>query len=115
MVTTRSTATRAPQLGSDAVDHFLDAIAKGDGVPVELLASGAVLDATVPGWRFNSMGADTVAGQYGTWFADPATFDEFERLPVDSGEVVTYLLSWSEHGVPHAGLLAQMAAANDAG
>lgn len=125
------------------MDHFLDAIGRGNGVPVALFASGAVLDATVPGWRFAVHGADAVAGQYSSWFADPATFEELERFPVDGGEVVTYLLSWSEGGVPHAGhhchvlrfdatgciardrffcggrwdagLLAKMAAANDAG
>ena len=125
------------------MDRFLDAIGRGDGVPVELLASGAVLDATVPGWRFAVHGADAVASQYRAWFADPAAFEELERLPVDGGEVVTYLLSWSAHGVPHAGhhchvlrfdadgrivrdrffcggrwdagLLAEMAAADDAG
>ena len=85
-----------------AVDLLLDAIAAGEGVPEDLFAADATLDATVPGWRFAVHGAGRLSAQYSGWFADPATFEELERLPVDGGEVVTYLLSWSERGVPHA-------------
>ena len=85
-----------------AVDHFLDAIAAGTGVAEDLLAPGAVLDATVPGWRFTVRGADAVARQYTGWFTNPSTFEELERLPVEGGEVVIYLHTWTERGVPHA-------------
>jgi len=84
------------------VDRFLDALASGDGVPPGLLAPEAVLDATVPDWRFTLRGADAVARQYGYWCAQPASFEELERLPVAGGEVVTYLLTWLKEGVPHA-------------
>lgn len=144
-MTTNDTATSAAVAfsGSRTVDRFLEAIGRGDGVPTELFASGAVLDATVPGWRFAAHGADAVARHYSAWFADPAEFEELERLPADGAEVVTYLLAWSERDVPHAahhchvlhfdargrmtrdrffcggrwdaGLLAKMAAADDAG
>jgi len=125
------------------VDRFLDAVEAGVGVPVELFSPGAVLDATVPEWRFAVSGAEAVARQYSSWFADPAAFEELERFAVDGGEVVTYLLTWVERGVPHAahhchllrlgpdgrivrdrffcggrwgaGRLAEMAATNDAG
>ena len=128
---------------ASAVDRFLEAATAGRGVPADLFTPDAVLDATVPGWRFEARGAGTVARQYSAWFNDEATFEELERLPVDGGEVVTYLLAWVERGVPHAahhchvlrlasdgriaadrffcggrwdaGLLAQMAAASDAG
>ena len=133
--------TSTPRAG--AVDRFLDAVCAGDGVPAELFAENALLDATVPGWRFAARGADAVARQYSGWFAHPAAIEELERLPVEGGEVVSYLLTWVERGIPHAahhchllrlaaggriagdrffcggrwdaGLLAQMAAANDAG
>lgn len=112
-------------------------------MPSDLFSVDVVLDATVPGWRLAAEGADAVARQYSSWFADPAGFEELERLGVDGGEVVTYLLTWDERGVPHAahhchvlrfdgagriagdrffcggrwdaGLLAEMAAASDDG
>jgi hypothetical protein len=135
--------TTAPAAGASTVDAFLEAVCAGTGVPAALFTSEAVLDATVPGWRFELRGADALARQYSGWFAAPAAFEELERLPAGDGEVVTYLLSWVEGGVPHAAhhchvlrlapdgriagdrffcggrwsaaLLAQMAAANDAG
>ncbi len=125
------------------VDSFLEAVSGGAGVPASLFTPDAVLDATVPGWRFGRRGADDVARQYSGWFADPAAFEELERLAFDGGEAVTFLLTWLERGVPHAahhchllrlapdgriaadrcfcggrwdaGLLAEMAAAGDAG
>lgn len=84
------------------VDRLLDALASGDGVPPELFAPEAVLDATVPDWRFALRGADAVARQYSYWCALPSTFEELERLPVEGGEVVTYLIAWVKDGVPHA-------------
>lgn len=135
-------ATSAPTTAG-IVDRFLDAVCAGDGVPAELFAADAVLDATVPGWRFSARGADAVAGQYSEWFAASGAFEELDRLAVDGGEVVCYLLTWLERGIPHAahhchvlgfaadgrigrdrffcggrwdaGLLAEMAAADDAG
>jgi hypothetical protein len=134
----------SPTIGlAHTVDRFLFAVTAGDGVPDDLFSPDAVLDATVPGWRFAEHGADAVARRYSGWFADEAAFEELERLPLDGGEVVTYLLTWVERGVPHAahhchvlrsaadgriagdrffcggrwdaGLLAEMAAASDAG
>ena len=96
------TTTALPTRLSPTVERFLDAIAGGAGVPAELLAAEVTLDATVPGWRFAVAGRDAVAGQYGAWFAAPATFEELERHPVDGGEVVTYLLAWMEGGTPYA-------------
>ena len=98
MTTTATTPARL----SLTVDRLLDAIGGGAGVPTHLLAADMVLDATVPGWRFTVRSSDAVARQYGVWFADPAAFEELQRLPVAGGEVVTYLLSWEDNGVPHA-------------
>ena len=142
-MTTATTTPETAAAGARTVRAFLEAASAGAGVPVGLFAPDAVLDATVPGWRIAVRGADAVARQYGGWFADPGAFEELERLPVDGGEVVTYLLSWVEGGIPHAahhchilrfapdgciagdrffcggrwpaGLLAEMAAASDAG
>ena len=84
------------------LDRFLDAICGGAGVPADLLAADAELDATVPGWRLRRTGAEAVADQYSQWFADPATFEELDRQAFPGGAVVTYLLAWEEGGVPHA-------------
>lgn len=93
--------TDAPTRTS-TVDRLLDVIAAGAGCPEDLLAPGAVLDATVPGWRFTVRGAAAVARKYGEWFDHPGTLEELERLPVDGGEVVTYLVVSSDRGVPFA-------------
>ena len=143
MTTTRP-AVPAPRTAvARTVDAFLEAACAGAGVPVGLFTPDVALDATVPGWRFAVTGAEAVARQYSGWFATPGAFEELERVPVDDGEVVTYLLSWVEAGVPHAAhhchvlrlapdgriardqffcggrwpadLLAEMAAASDAG
>ncbi len=93
--------TTAPALSS-TVDRFLEAVGAGRGIPAELIAAEATLDATVPGWRFVVAGRDGVADQYNSWFAHPAAFEELVRRAVDGGEVVTFLLTWEEGGVPHA-------------
>ncbi len=101
-MTATSISTDVAALGARTVDRFLDAIASGDGVQTELFAPAAVVDATVPGWRFPLRGAGRLRDQYNGWFRHPATFEELERLTVDGGEVVTYLLTWLIRGVPHA-------------
>ncbi len=142
MTRPRTTVATSAHTTAGIVDRFLDAVSAGSGVPAQLFAQDPVLDATVPGWRFAARGADAVARQYSDWFAAPGVFEELDRLVVDGGEVVCYLLTWFERGIPHAahhchvlqfaadgrighdrffcggrwdaGLLAEMAAANDA-
>ena len=97
-----TTTATGPTRLSLTVDRFLDAIGAGAGVPGHLLAADIVLDATVPDWRFTVRGSEAVGRQYGAWFAIPAAFEELERLPVAGGEVITYLLTWEENGVPQA-------------
>ena len=97
------TETKAAVTGTAAViERFLEAVSAGTGVPADLFAPYAVLDATVPNWRFSRRGAEAVAGQYSSWFAHTGAFEELERLPLPRGEVITYLLTWTEGGVPHA-------------
>lgn len=103
--TSATSTTVAPADGSpraSAVDSLLEAIQTGAGGTVaELYAPDARLDATVPGWRFSLTGGAAIAAQYAGWFRDAARFEELDRLPVPGGEVVRYLLAWSEDGVPH--------------
>lgn len=96
------TTTAVPANLTSTVDLFLAAVCGGVGVPATLFTSDVVLDATVPDWRFAVEGPEAVARQYSGWFNAPAALEELERLPVAGGEVVTYLLTWEEHGLPHA-------------
>jgi hypothetical protein len=86
---------------SPAVDRFLAAVQAGEP-SADLYTTDATLDATVPGWRFHRHGAVEVSTEYAGWFASPGAFEELERVPVADGEIVTYVLTWEEHGVPHA-------------
>lgn len=97
------TTTTTSNVSTSTVDELLAAIADGCGVTVaDLYADDAVLDATVPGWRFHVRGSKAIAHQYGEWFADRGHFEELHRRPTADGEVVTYFLTWEEDGVPHA-------------
>ena len=86
-----------------SVDRLIMAIEAGAGhTTADLYADDALLDATVPGWRFTRRGGVAIAAEYGQWFADAGRFEELERVPVPGGEIVTFLLTWQERGVPHA-------------
>lgn len=87
---------------SSSIDRLLAAIAGGGGGTVaDLFATDAVLDATVARGRCHVRGSAAIAAQYAEWFRFPARFEELDRSPTADGEVVTYLLTWQEHGVPH--------------
>lgn len=85
------------------VDSFLAAVEAGEIGSCKAWSADAVLDATVPEWRFHRLGADAIREEYGRWFADPGRFERLRRLPTPGGEVVEYVLTWTEQGVPHAG------------
>jgi hypothetical protein len=87
---------------SDPVTTLLDAITAGEPVPPGVLADNARLDATVPGWRFTLGSGEAIRAQFARWFADTGHFDELERTPLPGGELVRFLLCWTEKGVPHA-------------
>jgi len=85
-----------------AVDQFLAAIQAGTIAGCGAWSADAVLDATVPNWRFQLTGPDAIRSEYARWFADPGTFEDLRRLPTQDGEVLDYTLTWTEAGVPHA-------------
>jgi len=87
--------------GAGPVDRFLGAVRSGAIAECDAWSPDAVLDATVPNWRFRRSGIDQIRDTYSGWFADPGSFEELDRTPVPGGEVVRYLLAWTEHGVPH--------------
>lgn len=84
-----------------AVDRFLTAVQTAAIADCDAWAEDALLDATVPNWRYHRRGAAAIRQTYAGWFADPAHFEELDRTPVEGGEVVRYLLAWNENGVPH--------------
>lgn len=85
-----------------AVDRLLAAVAAGTGIGDDVYAADAAFDATVPHWRFALHGAPAIRRQLGAWFADPATFEELDRTPVDGGEVLRFQITWYEQGELHA-------------
>ncbi len=87
---------------TDPVTRFLDAVTEGRGIPTDLYAPSAVLDATVPLWRLEAHGPTAIAGQLSGWYADPGRLSEVVRSPLPGGEVVRLTLAWSENGNPMA-------------
>lgn len=83
------------------VDGFLDDVTAGS-VRADRYAEEAVLDAVVPGWRFEAHGPADIAAEYGRWFRHPGRFEELRRHRTASGEVIEYTLCWAEDGLPHA-------------
>ena len=88
--------------GANPIDAFLDAVTAGSIATCEVWTEDVVLDATVPDWRFRKNGVPALKDEYAHWFADPGSFEELRRIPLPDGEVVDYLLTWMEGGVPHA-------------
>lgn len=86
-----------------AVDRFLAAVCAASIDTCDAWAPDATLDATVPDWRFHRNGADEIRETYRGWFADPGRIEQLRRHAIDGGEVVEYLLAWTEDGVRHTG------------
>lgn len=102
MTTTDAGRTTAGTTAAETVERFLAAALAGRGDDLRALyAADAVLDATVPGWRFARTGPDNIARQYAGWFSEPGTFDELVRMPTPTGEAVRYLVRSQEDGVPY--------------
>jgi hypothetical protein len=84
------------------VDQFLVDLGSGAGIDPSVWSTDARLDATVPHWRFERVGADSVAAELSGWYSRPTTIDSVRRRPLPNGEAVELDLSWVEDGVPHA-------------
>ena len=87
---------------TDPVQRFIDSIAAGTGIPADLFAVDAVLDATVPHWRFETSGGEAIGREFGRWYKDPATIDNVVRRPIPGGVALELDFSWEDGGVPHA-------------
>jgi len=81
------------------IDRLLSAIIAADvGGRDDVWARDAVLDATVPNWRMHVRGATGVRGQLAGWYADPGRFEDLRRTSIPGGELVEFLLTWTERG-----------------
>lgn len=87
---------------TNAIDRFLAGLVDPAAQTRDVYTDDAVLDATVPHWRFKQRGARAFAAQVAHWFADPATFEEITRTPLPDGELVELTIAWVENGIPHA-------------
>ncbi len=85
-----------------AVNRFAAAIEAGARVEPGVFAADAVVDATVPNWRWTVRGAEAIGDTFAGWFADPGHFESLRRSPLPDGELLEFTLSWQENGVPHA-------------
>jgi len=68
----------------------------------DIFCDDVVLDATVPNWRFTVRGASEVRAQLDTWFTRPGRYEELRRTALPDGELVEFVLTWEERGIPHA-------------
>jgi hypothetical protein len=95
------TTTTAATPTTTVVDGLLAGIEAGS-IPPGVFCDDAVLDATVPNWRFSIKGGAAVKAELSGWFADPGRFEQLRRSPLPDGELVEFTLTWEEHGLPHA-------------
>jgi len=91
-----------PRTSTDPAQRLIDSIAAGTGVPADLFAADAVLDATVPNWRYETSGGAAISRELSTWYRDPATIDKVVRRPIPGGVAIELDFSWEDGGVPHA-------------
>jgi hypothetical protein len=84
------------------VDRFAAAIESGVRVGGDVFDADAVVDATVPNWRWTVRGAQAIVDTVAGWFADPGHFESLRRSPLAGGELLEFTLTWQENGVPHA-------------
>lgn len=99
---TRTPANKQPD-STEPVQRLLDAISAGTGIPDGLFTADALLDATVPMWRYETTGAPAVQAELARWYGAPTRVEHVRRRPFPGGEAVEIDISWVEGGVPHAG------------
>lgn len=86
---------------SDALERFTQAIEHASLPSAGAFSDDAVLDATVPHWRFRVSGSEHVEAELAHWFADPGRFEELTVTPLPDGALLEFVLTWEEDGEPH--------------
>ena len=100
-MTTRS--SNAQPRVAEPVRRLLDAITGGIGIPDGLFTADAVLDATVPMWRYETAGGLAIQAELGKWYGSPTRIEQVQCRPFAGGEAIEIDISWTENGIPHAG------------
>ncbi len=90
-------------MNNEPISDFLKAVEAAAIEQTDVYSDDAVLDATVPDWRFRLVGPEAIKAEYSKWFSDPATFVSLERIPVPDGEIVIYEHEFTHDGVRHRG------------
>jgi hypothetical protein len=86
---------------TDPIARLTAAIESATIPTAGVFAPDAVLDATVPNWRFTVHGAPDIEQTLAGWYADPGRFESLTRVPIDGGELLRFVLTWEENGEPH--------------
>lgn len=86
---------------TDPIARLTAAIESATIPAAGVFAPDAVLDATVPNWRFTVYGADSIEETLAGWYADPGRFETLTRVPIEGGELLSFVLTWEEQGEPH--------------
>lgn len=89
-------------VGDGPVERYLAAIKGAAMAGCDVLSPEVILDATVPNWRFSVRGDAAVRAELSRWYADAGRFEELNRTPLPTGELVEFTLCWEQGGVPHA-------------
>jgi hypothetical protein len=87
---------------ASATDRLLAGITTAGFPGLGAHADDARLDATVPGWRFERRGADSIEAQFAQWYVHESQLEEVSRHELPTGEVVEITVTWVDQGVPHA-------------
>lgn len=87
----------------EPITQLLEAIQRGDCSGLEgVFAEEATLDSTVPNWRSVAHGRPAVLAELASLYRHAGTFDTLERKSLPDGELVVFLLTWEENGIPQA-------------
>ena len=87
---------------TDPISGYLSAIETATIPACDHLAPDVTLDATLPLWRLRVHGRPAVCEELARWYADAGSFEDLVRTPLPTGELVEFVLRWTEGGVPHA-------------
>jgi hypothetical protein len=84
-----------------AIDRFVQAIEHAEIPGSSVFAPDAVLDATVPNWRYTVNGSENVESELARWYADPGRFEDLSVTEISGGALLRFVLTWEEGGEPH--------------
>jgi hypothetical protein len=78
------------------VDELVSSIAEATLQGCAAFGPDAVMDATVPQWRFAVRGADGIRQELAKWFPVPGRMEAVRRAALPGGELVEFCRTWDE-------------------